>query len=123
MQYAQCHVCGERDHSTGKCPTLTECLKPGFFSGGGGGGGHSHDDDDEHFKDYLYRISLNRLRHFSPDEIDFIFESKANSYKEMMEECATSSLYKDTTYNFRVIKACHLWRMVGELRYAQHITL
>jgi len=121
MQYAQCQVCGERDHRSAKCPTLTECLKPGFFTGGGGGGDHSHDDDDEHFKDYLYRISLNRLRHFSPEEIDFIFESKAMSYTDMMEECATSSLYKDTTYNMRVIKACHLWRMVGELRYARSI--
>jgi hypothetical protein len=43
------------------------------------------------------------------------------SYTDMMEECATSSLYKDTTYNMRVIKACHLWRMVGELRYARSI--
>jgi hypothetical protein len=64
---------------------------------------------------------LNRLRHFSSDEIDFIFESKANSYAAMMEECASNPLYKDTTYNMRVIKACNLWRMVGELRYARSV--
>lgn len=118
MQYTKCHVCAEGGHPSSKCPTLTECLKPGFFTGGGGAG-HSHDDDDEHFKDYLYRISLNRLRHFSPEEIDFIFESNADSYKGMIEECSNSSLYTDKSYNAIVIKACQLWRAVGQLRYAK----
>jgi len=121
MQYAQCQVCGDHDHRSAKCPTLTECLKPGFFTGGGAGGDHSHDDDDEHFKNYLYRISLNRLRHFSPEEIDFIFESTATSYTSMMQECNTSALYTDKSYNAKVIKACQLWRAVGELRYARSI--
>jgi len=121
MQFAKCHVCADLGHPSSKCPTLIECLKPGFFTGGGPGGGHSHEDDDEHFKDYLYRISLNRLRHFSPDEIDIIFESKANSYSDMMEQCGSNPLYKDITYNRRVIKACQLWRAVSELRHARSI--
>jgi hypothetical protein len=44
---AMCGVCGEREHTSSKCPSLSSPLTPGFYTGGGGGGGHSHDDDDE----------------------------------------------------------------------------
>jgi hypothetical protein len=45
-----CSVCGERDHTSSRCPCLHSPLTPGFYTGGGGGGGHSHDDDDESSK-------------------------------------------------------------------------
>jgi hypothetical protein len=48
-----CCLCGERNHTSSKCPTLHSPLTPGFYTGGGGGGGHSHDDEDETIKKSL----------------------------------------------------------------------
>ncbi len=39
----KCAHCGEQ-HTSSKCPALSEPLKDGFYSGGGGGG-NVHDEE------------------------------------------------------------------------------
>jgi hypothetical protein len=39
-----CSLCSSAGHNANKCPTLSDPLKEGFYSGGGGG--HSHDEED-----------------------------------------------------------------------------
>jgi hypothetical protein len=56
-----CCVCGERDHTSSKCPTLHSPLTPGFYTGGGGGGGHSHDDDESLYFLRAATIAARRL--------------------------------------------------------------
>jgi len=42
-----CYFCSESDHNARECPSLSDPLKEGFYSGGGSSSGeHSHDDED-----------------------------------------------------------------------------
>jgi hypothetical protein len=42
-----CYFCSSAGHYVSKCPTLSDPLKEGFYSGGSSGGSHSHDEEDE----------------------------------------------------------------------------
>lgn len=53
MNSIPCTICKEEGHTSRKCPTLVDPLKPGFYSGGGAGG-HAHGDDDESICDDGY---------------------------------------------------------------------
>lgn len=41
-----CSVCKTQGHRESNCPTLSDPLKNGFYSGQGGGGGCGEEDDD-----------------------------------------------------------------------------
>ncbi len=45
MNPIPCSVCQESGHHAAKCPTLSDPLKQGFYTGGGGG--HAHGGDEE----------------------------------------------------------------------------
>ena len=40
---ARCSICNETNHHSSECPTLSEPLKEGFYSGGG----HQHTEEDD----------------------------------------------------------------------------
>ncbi len=44
MNSTPCTICGEGGHSFRRCPTLSEPLKPGFYTPSGG---HRHSEEDE----------------------------------------------------------------------------
>jgi hypothetical protein len=118
MQSSTCLVCKESDHSVTRCPTLVEPLKEGFFTGGPSQGSHSH-EDDESLMPYL----VSRIKNFTSDERQLIKKSESQSYTEVYMECSCSPLYSDLTPNMRVIKACQIWRAIGEYRYALKIKI
>jgi hypothetical protein len=41
-----CSMCKESGHHESRCPSLSEPLKNGFYSGGGYNGGGEGEDDD-----------------------------------------------------------------------------
>ena len=73
----KCFHCGEQ-HTSSKCPALSEPLKDGFYSGGGGGGGgHSHEDDERTVKngfvmtDEWKGMNMNNIHHNDPRSINY----------------------------------------------------
>ena len=46
MNPIPCTICKEEGHTAGKCPTLVDPLKQGFYTGGGAGGGGGGEEDE-----------------------------------------------------------------------------
>ena len=113
MQSSTCLICKESDHSVTRCPTLVEPLKEGFFTGGPSQGSHSH-DDEETLTPYL----VSRFKKFTVNEREMIMKSPAQTYTEVYMECSNFPLYSDLKPNMRVIKACQIWRAIGEYKHA-----
>jgi hypothetical protein len=58
MNPIPCSVCKEEGHSAGKCPTLVDPLKPGFYTGGGGAGRYSEEEDESICDDGYYSCGV-----------------------------------------------------------------